>query len=199
MHEQHDQVKGTIETYNRSAEFFQRYWSDASMAELLERFQQTLPEGAQRVLDAGCGSGRDMRWLLEHGLVVVGGDLSRALLDVARRDVPQGHFVRLDLRHLPFVNGSFTGVWACASLLHLPREQMAPALCELARLLLPGGVLFLGMKRGHGEDWVESEAGRRFFTYVEANELRALLQAAGFRPLQWWQSEVWIDVLAQRG
>jgi len=113
--QQQDQIRGTGETYDRSAESFHRVWATLSMADKLARFQQVPPEGARRVSDTGCGSGGDVRWLLERGFDVVGGDLSPCLLGIARQNAPCGRFVRLDLRHLPLASGCFDGVWACAS------------------------------------------------------------------------------------
>jgi len=103
--QQQDQIRGTVETYDRSAESFHRVWATLSMAEKLARFRRALPEGARRVFDAGCGGGRDVRWLLECGFDVLGGDLSLCLLGIARQNAPRGRFVRLDLRHLPFASG----------------------------------------------------------------------------------------------
>jgi len=188
----------TVKAYDRSPEFFDRVWSGISMEEKLGCFRQALPSGARRVLDAGCGSGRDLRWFLERDLQAVGGDLSAALLDVARQNAPAGRLVRLDLRRLPFVGGSFDGVWACASLLHLPRVQVAFALDELARVLRRGGALFLGMKRGTGESWTDTGGGRRFFTYFEADELLALVEARGFRMTELWRNTEWVDLLSLR-
>ena len=191
-------TKETIETYDRSAEFFRRTWSATSMQDKLTRFRGALPSDAQRVLDAGCGSGRDLCWMLERGLEVVGGDLSVALLATARQSAPGGRVVRLDLQRLPLADGSFGGAWACASLLHLPRRQLPLALAELARVLQPGGALFLGMKRGKGEGWTNTGGGRRFFTYVETDELIELVEAQGFAPNKMWRGEVWVDILARR-
>jgi len=191
-------TRETIETYDRSVEFFRHVWSSASMGDKLTRFQLALRPGAERVFDAGCGSGRDMYWLLEHGLQVVGGDLSAGLLDVASQHAQGGRFVRLDLRRLPFATTSFAGVWACASLLHLRRPEVTSALHELTRVLRPGGTLFLGMKEGAGERWTDTGGGRRFFTYYGAGELQALLETCGFKILELWHDAQWVDVLAQR-
>ena len=191
-------MRETIETYDRSAEFFRREWSTASMEDKLTRFRLALHPGGRRVFDAGCGSGRDMHWLLERDLQVVGGDLSTVLLDIASRSAPGGRYVGLDLRELPLATASFDGVWACASLLHLPRSEVTIALHELTRVLQPGGTLFLGMKAGAGVRWTDTGGGRRFFTYFGVGELRALLETCGFRILELWHDAQWVDVLAQR-
>ena len=196
--QQQHPTRETIETYDRSAEFFRRAWSTASMGDKLTHFNLALRPNAQRVFDAGCGSGRDMCWLLERGLQVVGGDLSARLLDVASQHAQDGRFVRLDLRRLPFAATSFDGVWACASLLHLRRLEVTPALHELTRVLRTGGTLFLGMKEGEGERWTDTGGGRRFFTYFGVGELRGLLETCGFKILELWHDARWVDVLAQR-
>ena len=109
-----------------------------------------------------------------------------------------------DLRALPFADGCFDGVWACASLLHLPRGGMPRALAELRRVLR-AGVLYLSVKEGEGERWVmEGSEHRRYFVYYQMPELRDLCRGASFEISEVWteadradRAETWLNVIAR--
>jgi len=95
------------------------------------------------------------------------------------RPVLQLTFQELEL------TAAFDGIWASASLLHVPRAEMPDVLHRLARALRPGGVLYASFKLGDGEQWVN---GRLFNSYDEA-ALRELLAATGeFEPLEIWET-----------
>lgn len=179
--------------YDRTAAQFAARWGDLRLERALNAFASRVSERrshGHRVLDLGCGPGRDIEFLTQLGCQVVGLDLSLGMLAQARKRIPDAHLVRADLRYIPLAPGRFDGVWACASLLHLRRAEMPRALARVARLLqLPGGVLYLAMKRGQGERWVVGEKGRRyFFAYYHPVEIQTMLGNAGFQVLEQWQS-----------
>lgn len=136
---------------------------------------------ASRILDLGCGFGRDTAWFETQGARVVGGDLSAAMLGEARLQVGAA-LLQLDMRHLPFCAGAFGGVWCSASLLHLPKIEVPATLVEARRILAPGGGLFLALQEGEGEGWENwpSSDAERFFARYRMPEAEALLSAAGF-------------------
>lgn len=142
----------------------------------LGEFSSLLPRGG-RVLDAGCGGGRDLLQLRRAGLRPVGLDLSPALAKIARArsgcEVVVG-----DLRAPGLEPGSFDGVWAMASLLHLDRAQVDDALLALVGLLRDGGVMFTSVKRGTGET---SDDTGRWFTLYDEGEWAARLVRAGLQ------------------
>jgi SAM-dependent methyltransferase len=133
------------------------------------------------LLDAGCGAGRDLAWFEARGVAATGVDLSEGMLREARTRV-RGRLERADLRALPFADGSFDAVWCMAALLHLPKAEAPVALAELHRVLRPGGLLAVTLKRGAGEGLEPGLVGwpDRFFARYEAPELVALLAAGGF-------------------
>jgi len=136
-----------------------------------------------RLLDLGCGPGRDATWLAARGASVIGADLSAGMLALARVAIP-GNLVQLDMRQLPFRNGAFAGVWGMASLLHLPKAEMAGALREIRRVVTPNGGLVLGLQAGTEEGWEDSPydtAVQRYFARYQLEEVTALLATAGFR------------------
>lgn len=121
-----------------------------------ERFFELLPERA-RVIDIGCGPGRDAHFFAEQGLEVHGIDLSAEMVELARKRVPGAHFTQMAMEELDFPERSFDGAWACASLHHLPKKGLLGVLQSVRRLLKVGGLFYLIVKRGRGSVWGASE------------------------------------------
>ncbi|WP_276259293.1 class I SAM-dependent methyltransferase [Haloglomus litoreum] len=211
-------VARTRETYERIADDYRERNAAVDPVEpLLERFRDVLPtDGAPgdpggtaegpRVLDAGCGHGRDAAWLAARGCRVVGLDFAAAQLGHAREVAPAAALVRGDLRRLPLAPGTFDGALAMASLLHLPREDLPDALDGLRRVLRPGGVLCVSVQRrlgdgSEGSDAPPTEAyGRegRYFVTHGPDALRARVDDAGLSVIEVDPDERWVWALARR-
>jgi len=190
-------------TYDARARRFADRWFNARVEPLRTRFVQILEPGS-RVADLGCGPGRDLVWQAESGLHPIGLDRSSGMLVEAQRRLARVPLVRADVRWLPFASGCLDGVWACASLLHVQREEFSLTLQECHRVLVPGGVLALAMKEGVGERWMTGEYGLRFFAFYLPEELARFLRMCRFRVLEWWRQEDmqeraqhWIHFLAR--
>jgi len=140
---------------------------------LLNEFVGSVPRG--RVVDLGCGAGRDLAAMWREGLDCVGYDLSPQLARLARErsGVP---VVVADMRALDFAEASLAGVVAVASLLHLERSEIQSILARVAHWLGPRGLFLATMKQGAGA-LIDAE-GRRF-TLVGASEWGAMLAGAG--------------------
>ncbi len=178
-----DSLAETIKNYDQTATNFAKKNYAIELTQQQQHFLGILPAGAtQPLLDLGCGPGRDTEYFMAQGRGVVGADLSAGMLVEAQRRVPAGKFVQANMLSLPFAAEAFAGVWACASLLHLPRATIMLALAEMHRVLAPDGALFLGVQRGNGEDWRENpETGLRFFfTYYLPSELWDIVTEANF-------------------
>ena len=107
-----------------------------------------LPPGA-RVLDLGCGTGVPTAGMLvESGLEVIGVDVSTEMLTLARRNVPSGRFVAMDVLQLDSSLGDFDAVVAFFSLLMLRRSEIPPVLRRIRTVLRPGGLVAIGMVEG---------------------------------------------------
>jgi ubiquinone/menaquinone biosynthesis C-methylase UbiE len=149
------------------------------LVELATRFLAHLEPGA-KVLDAGCGDGRHMAWMEAHGLHVTGIDISTGMLSQARAHV-QGELLQMDMCNLTFPPGSFAGIWCCASLLHIPKAQAPEVLRQMHNVLVPGGILHLGLQEGEGEKWEVTRFDvERFFARYTLEEAEALLTQTGF-------------------
>lgn len=137
----------------------QRFFSetvDVDMSELYRPFVAHLKPGA-RILDAGCGSGRDAKAFREMGYEVEAFDASAELVELARQHTG------LPVKQMRFEEVTeverYDGIWCCASLLHVPLAELPGVMAQLAKALKPGGVWYLSFKYGSGE---REKDGRRF-------------------------------------
>lgn len=191
----------TSATYDQiAAEYAERPDLEQTMDAARRRFAARLPRDA-RVLDVGCGPAHDTAALRGLGLSACGLDRSRGMLAQARsRGVP---LLLGDMRRLPVRDAALDGLWVCASFLHIPRRDGLDVLRELHRALRPGGLLYIGVKQGDSERWVELGGQRRFFSFYQEAELDRLLRSAGFAIAEGWadpdsrgRPEAWIGRLA---
>jgi SAM-dependent methyltransferase len=194
-----DPVLGTRQSYDSLAEKFAERFLDANPEPVIDSFAALLPPRAS-VLELGCGPGRDVAAMQERGLKVVGLDLSFGLLCQAPT-ITQGSLVQADMRSLPFPSHQFDGVWLCASLLHIPKEQARGVLAGARRVMGLGSVLYLGVKQGEGEEWTEDLAPR-FFAYYQPDEVKGLLGDLGFKLETVWittaEHHDWINLFARK-
>ena len=180
-----DPIELTRQTYNRIAAQFANVNAvmPEQVAEMATRLiAQIQPD--ERILDLGCGPGRDLAWFVAHGTRVTGADLSAGMLVESWRIVNVG-LCQMDFRRLGFANGSFSGVWCNAALLHLPKREVPAALAEIRRILSPGGCFFASVQQGYGES-IEINplnGAQRFFARYQAPEMIELLENAGFSVL----------------
>ena len=136
----------TLAYYDRHASRYVRETRNVDMSPLYQPFLDLLPEGG-RILDAGCGSGRDSRAFLARGYDVTAIDGSPAM--VAHAAEATGILVRyLRFEDIAYED-EFDGVWACASLLHVPKSRIDGVLRRLSRALKVGGILHVSFKDGH--------------------------------------------------
>lgn len=176
-------VNATIENYNLTAAEYAEKVKDLHSVGAGEYFLSRLG-GSRKVLDLGCGSGRDARIFSQRGCRVTGIDLSSKLLEIARVNSPESTFVLGDMLKLPFPKNLFDGIWSCASLLHLPKSSLPTCLAECNRVLKRGGIFYVGVKEGVGEeskpDLRYGKDVMKFYSYFQQEELRLFLTRAGF-------------------
>ena len=190
----------SIDWYEANADSFVARTFGPGMEAERARFLDHVPPGGT-VLDAGCGSGRDALAFKRAGCVVSAFDGSGRLAKIASAKTG------LAVRHLAFAemdwDAAFDGVWACATLLHLPAAELPDALSRIWRALRPGGVFYASFKRGDGERLADG----RHFTDLTGPRLTTLLVDAAFQPIAVWLSEdgrtdhageTWVSGLARR-
>jgi SAM-dependent methyltransferase len=139
----------------------------------LADFIAAMPKNAA-VLDLGCGTGRDTRALIDAGFTVTAIDGSPEMAREAERRV--GQPVRVLLFEDLDYTEAFDGIWANASLLHVPRAGLANVLAHVYRALKPGGLLHATFKSGGTEG---RDTLGRYYNYLSKEEVEAFMRAAG--------------------
>jgi len=147
-----------------------------------EKYRALLPSG--KVLDAGCGSGRDALMFTPAGYDYVGVDLSQEMLAQARLAAPNAAFQQMDLYRFKFGDSSFDGFWAAASLIHAPRDRVDLMLYELQRVTRNNGVGFIAMKEGYGTRRSENGDDKRVYTLYEQDEFAHIINTTGLKVIE---------------
>lgn len=169
----------TLGHYNSSAESFWEGTKDHDVSQNIDALLAACPRGESLdILDFGCACGRDVQSFKALGHRPVGLDGSGEFCKFARSytDCPilQQSFLTLNLP-----DKAFDGIFANASLFHIPSQEFPRVLTELHAALRPGGILFSSNPRGNGEGW----QGNRFGHYMEFEASRSYLESTGFEVL----------------
>ncbi len=185
----------TIKTYGRTVDKYHELTKDIEMSELPEFLTKISPNSL--ILDYGCGPGRDCIKFAKAGHNVVGIDLCIEMLEKAKevRDITKDLsvspvYLKMDIEKLNFKDNYFDAIWSTASLLHLKRSAVQGAVDEMYRVLKPGGLVFVSVKKiiGKSEEkrydsryGLTEESGLfKQFTYFEPSELEDVLRNSGF-------------------
>lgn len=170
----------TLAHYEDTADAFWEGTRDHDVSQNVHALLSHLGAGPFRILDLGCGPGRDLHTFRDLGHEVVGLDGAARFVAMARRhtgcEVLQQDFLALDL---PAAN--FDGVFANAALFHVPAQELPRVLEDLRATLRPCGVLF--SSNPHGSN-TEGWHGQRYGTYLDLEAWRAVATAAGFVELE---------------
>ena len=172
---------GTLAHYEQHADVFRAATRDHDVSQninaLLRHMQGHAP---YTILDFGCGPGRDLKSLARLGHRAIGLEGASAFAAMARSDsgceVWQQDFLKLELPA-----AYFDGIFANASLFHVPTQELPRVLKQLHAALKPGGVLFSSNPRGQNE---ENWRSGRYGAYHDLPAWRAYLTAAGFLELE---------------
>ena len=191
----------TLGHYNEHADSFWQGTRDHDVSQNIDALlRQLRGEAPFRILDFGCGPGRDLKVFRDLGHEAIGLDGAERFVELARSysgcEVWHQDFLKLELPA-----EFFDGIFANASLFHVPRQELPRVLRELWAALKPGGVLFSSNPRGENE---EGWNGERFGCYYNLDTWRELVTGAGFveimhyfrppglpREQQPWLASVW--------
>lgn len=171
-------MNDTINYYNQNASDYFSITVNVDFDQLRRKFVSYLPSDA-RIIDIGCGSGRDVKAFCEMGYDTIGLDASEALVAEARKHLGI-EVITADMTTW-IADEPFDGIWCCAALLHLHEDEADMFLHNLQHNLKPGGILFLSVKEGikTGTD----EIGRFMYNYTEP-ELRIKLETTGLKIIE---------------
>lgn len=138
----------TLDYYNKNSEEYFNSTLNVDMTNTYKEFLKLVPEGG-KILDLGCGSGRDSMNFIKLGYEVTAVDGSKELAKRASvllgKEVIVSTFEELELKE------KFHGIWACASLLHIKREDLKTVLNNLYNNLDDNGVFYMSFKYGEKE------------------------------------------------
>ena len=151
----------SVHYYNENAKEFYMRTIDVDMSVLQEKFLEMLPKKA-RILDAGCGVGRDAKYFFNKGHDVAAFDASIEMVKLTERLVGFKP-LHLSFNELSFEN-DFDGIWASASLLHVPYQELQSILERFHQALKPSGTLYASFKYGNTHRQVD---GRDFYDMNE--------------------------------
>jgi SAM-dependent methyltransferase len=154
----------TLAAYDTLAPAFVRRWlGEEAPADMYALFRRFFRPGL--TADIGSGSGRDAAWLSANGFPTIGYDVSDGLLALARARYPHIEFSKAALPDLAGVpERHFENVCCETVIMHLPREEIAPAVARMAAIIKPGGVIYLSWRVTEDADCRETD-GRLFSAF----------------------------------
>jgi len=179
-------------------DYVKKHSINPALKEIIEKKFAPLVKPAGKVLDLGCGPGHDSQILFDLGFEVIGLDYSQQMIKKAKdlyRESNKLKFIVADMRKLSklFDENSFDGVWAAASIIHLPREEVKSVLVNLSKIVKNEGIIFFGLKEGDGEE-LKTDNERygnkqiqRFFTYWDKDEFTSLAQQTNMKLIDYSQ------------
>jgi len=136
------------------------------------------------ILDVGCGIGVDTNYIQSNGFKVIGVDLSKNMLKLAKRKFPEIDFRIEDMRKLQFESNSFDGIFVAYSLIHISKKEVFNVVKQLYHFLKSDGIIYFAVQEGKSEELFikeplnpEEDLFLNIFSY---NELKDIIERVGF-------------------
>ena len=197
------QIKEAIKAYDKIAEIYSKYTYSKLQQYQLTKFISLLK--GKKILDVGCGCGRDIEYFLQEGFDAMGIDLSEEMLKQARKIVPKTKLKKVDFTDLKFKKESFDGIWSMASLIHIPRKEIVKVLKGFNKILTKKGILYLSLKEGKGEENLKKPKYNnepRTYIYFTKREMHEYLKEAGFKiinsEINKAGDNIWLEIFAEK-
>lgn len=194
-------ITSTIEYYNKNADHFMKETATVDFTAIQEMFLSLLPPG-ERILDFGCGSGRDTLAFLKRGYQVDATDGSTEMCKLATEHtgipVRQMQFQELKERE------KYDGIWACSSILHLPENELKNVMEKMEAALNQCGIIYTSFKYG---TFAGERNGRYFTDFTEESFETFVKQIKGLKIKKMWitgdvrvgrEKEKWLNILLQK-
>jgi SAM-dependent methyltransferase len=201
--EQHEKI--TIAEYQLTAESFRVGTWDHDVSQNRAALVTAMPKSPGKILDLGCGPGRDLVAFQQLGHIVTGLDATPAFVEMAQQvancEVWEQNFLNLDLPP-----NYFDGIFANASLIHVPTNEMLRVLQDLYQTLVDRGALVMSMMRGNYEGFSDRPTGSRYVAGWEYETLAPHLLDTGFQIADHYyrppgmpiEQQSWLVIVAQK-
>lgn len=174
-------MQDSLNYYNEHAREFSDNTIAVDFKNMQDKFLAYLEPGS-RILDFGCGSGRDTKYFLSRGYDTDASDGSEELVKIA------SEYTGIQVRRMLFqeldVTEKYDGIWACSSILHLPYAELADAIIRMGKALVLHGIAYTSFKYGNGE----GVRNGRFFTDMTEEKITGLLNETDVFKIE----EIWI-------
>ncbi len=196
-----NQSNVTLDYYDHNADLFTAQTVNVEFSDVQDRFLALIPKGG-KILDYGCGSGRDTKYFLDLGYAVDAIDGSEKLCEIASKNT--GITVRKMLFSDLDANAIYDGIWACSSILHVPKSELASIFGKMIRAVIPGGYIYASFKFGEYDGY---RKGRYFTDFTDSTFEIYLKQFPELKIIEEWVSldvrpgrgdEKWLNVILQR-
>lgn len=194
-------TQATLTYYNQNARQFADTTLSVDFTATQNRFLKRLPLHA-KILDFGCGAGRDTKYFLEQGYQMEAIDGSEELCKLAES------YTGIPVKHMLFQElcavDCYDGIWACSSILHLPYQELREVLQKMAKALKSQGIIYASFKYGS----FQGERKGRYFTDFTEESFEALRNTVeGLFLVEQWVSrdvrpgrgeERWLNLILQK-
>lgn len=191
----------TLNYYNQNADSFIQGTVSVDFSQVQDKFLERLNEG-DYILDFGCGSGRDTKYFLKKGMVVDAIDGSVNLCKLA------SEYTGIKVRNILFQEldeqEKYDGIWACASILHLSKEELSVVLDKMIAALKKNGIIYTSFKYG---DFEGERNGRYFTDFTDKSFKEFIENVAGVEIVEYWITgdvrqgrgeEKWLNIILQK-
>ena len=194
-------IDKTINYYNENAETFYQNTVDIDLEPFYEKFLRYIPDKG-RILDVGCGSGRDSLYFINNGYDVTSIDASEEMVKLSSALTGQST-IHLRIEDIDYQN-KFNGIWACASLLHIEKKLTEKVLISLVNALKKNGVLYASYKYGANTSILE---GRYYNNFDESSFGAVIGNIKKLDIVNQWttddlrpsrENEKWLNVLLEK-
>ncbi len=194
-------IENTLNYYNTNTSSFVESTQSVQMTEAWTRFTSKF-QPASIILDFGCGSGRDTKYFLEKGYQVEATDGSKELCNVA------SDFTGIQVKNQLFTELSevnkYDAVWACSSILHANKEELAIIIEKIHVALKADGIFYTSFKYGNFEG---ERNGRYFIDFTEESFTKFIQKLGFFDIIETWitgdarpgrENEKWLNVILRK-
>lgn len=171
--------------FNRIAEDYHERTKDhiKNVLEYIEYFAKFLPPHA-KILDVGCGPGRDAKVFTGMGFDITGIDFSEKMIELAEKIAPKAKFELMDFRELKFKNESFDAIWFNAALFKIKKSEADRVLGEMYRVLKRDGFMYISVKSGETEGFDIVDGEEKFRSLYTEEKIISVLKKNKFKVIK---------------